>query len=233
MGQFSQIDRYKKSRQVTGASAANYSISYTSGTLSVSPAPLLVIADDQVKISGEPLPLLSAHYSGLKLGDTSAVVSGLAITTDATVGSLAGNYVISPSGATAPNYTVSFLNGVLTVTSPAPAQDISALARLTQNPGGIGAASFGVNTATGDTAIVTGLGAGSNNVGVNASTGPNIGAAVTSPGAQFGVASTPISIATDVSANSFANGFLDGSGSLPAAPQPLTTEEQENLALLP
>ena len=56
----------------SGAVNSNYSISYVSGTLTVAPAPLTITANNQNKVYGAGLPSLTASYTGLVNGDTSA-----------------------------------------------------------------------------------------------------------------------------------------------------------------
>jgi hypothetical protein len=51
-------------------------------------------------------------------GDTADVVSGQVYRTSATVASPAGDYAIAPLGATAANYTITLVNGILHVIPP-------------------------------------------------------------------------------------------------------------------
>src|SRR5678810_918633 len=51
----------------SGAASANYSISYVDGTLAVTPAGLIITANDQSKVYGAALPVLTASYSGFVL----------------------------------------------------------------------------------------------------------------------------------------------------------------------
>jgi hypothetical protein len=101
-------------------SAANYSFVFVDGTLTVTPAPLTITADDQTMTYGGALPTLTASYSGFVNGDTPA-----SLTTAPTVTAPATNHVgtytgaIVASGAADPNYTISYVAGTLTVT-PAP-----------------------------------------------------------------------------------------------------------------
>ncbi len=99
----------------SGASAANYSISYAPGTLTIDKAPLAITADNQSKIYGSANPTLTASYSGLVNNDLSSVVSGLSIVTAATANSGVGDYGITVSGASAPNYSISYTAGTLSV----------------------------------------------------------------------------------------------------------------------
>ena len=102
------------------ANNGNYTFAQAAGNataLTVNPAPLTITADDKAKVYGDTNPALTAAYSGFKNGETSAVVSGLALATPATTASNVGTYAITASGATASNYTITHRNGVLTVTS--------------------------------------------------------------------------------------------------------------------
>ena len=102
--------------QNTLAAGSNYNISYTGANLNIAPATLTITGDAATRLQGQPNPSFTAHYSGFQYGDTSAVVSGLQLASIADGGSLAGEYAIVPSGATAANYTFAYINGVLTVT---------------------------------------------------------------------------------------------------------------------
>jgi autotransporter-associated beta strand protein len=110
------------SHSLTAVFAATGALgSSTSAALAqaVSPAPLTITADDQAKVAGGPLPTLTAHYSGFVLGQTPAVLA-TPVTLATYSGDTAGSYAIVASGATAANYTITFANGILTV-SPAAA----------------------------------------------------------------------------------------------------------------
>ena len=56
----------------SGAVDSDYTISYASGTLTVTSAGLTITADNQTKVYGAALPTLTASYSGFVNGDTSA-----------------------------------------------------------------------------------------------------------------------------------------------------------------
>ncbi|MDP3700787.1 MAG: MBG domain-containing protein [Hylemonella sp.] len=104
----------------SGQSASNYSISYVNGNLGVTRAPLGIAANSATRLYGDANPAFSATYTGLKNGETSAVLGGtLALTTPAVAASSVGNYAITPSGQSASNYSISYVNGNLGVT-PAP-----------------------------------------------------------------------------------------------------------------
>jgi filamentous hemagglutinin family protein len=101
----------------SGASASNYNISYTPGTLTINPASLTITANNASRTYGTNNPAFSASYSGFVNGDTSAVVSGLSLSTIANINSAAGTYSITPSGASASNYNISYNPGILTITA--------------------------------------------------------------------------------------------------------------------
>ena len=102
--------------QGTLAAGSNYSISFTDGTLTVTPATLTVDADSPTKVYGAALPALSYTYSGLVNGDTASVFSGTLATTG-TAASGVGSYPISQGTlAAGSNYSISFTDGTLTVT---------------------------------------------------------------------------------------------------------------------
>ncbi|HXD74985.1 MAG TPA: MBG domain-containing protein [Vicinamibacterales bacterium] len=101
-----------------GAALSNYSVSLQNGTLTVTPAALVVKANDAVKTVGSPNPAFTASYAGFVLGDSPVVLGGtLTFATPATVGSPVGSYPITPSGLSAANYTMTFVPGTLTVTT--------------------------------------------------------------------------------------------------------------------
>jgi RHS repeat-associated protein len=104
----------------SGASAANYTIHYAAGTLTVNKAPLTITANHATRAYGAANPMLTASYLGLMNGDTSAVVSGLSLATTATTSSNVGTYPITGSGASAANYTIGYAAGTLTITQAVP-----------------------------------------------------------------------------------------------------------------
>jgi trimeric autotransporter adhesin len=94
-------------------------------TLTVNKAPLTIKADDKSKPEGDPNPPLTVTYTGFVYGETSSVLATpVTVTTTAVTGSPAGQYPIVPSGATAANYDITFVNGTMTV-SPRQTQTIT------------------------------------------------------------------------------------------------------------
>ncbi len=108
----------------THAIAASYShdtLAYqdSSATVSylVTPAPLLISADNQSKVYGKANPPLTYTVIGLVPGD--ALTTPPAISTTAITASHVGSYPITIGGAVDSNYIISYVDGTLTVT-PAP-----------------------------------------------------------------------------------------------------------------
>lgn len=100
----------------SGAAASNYTISYMPGTLTVNPATLRITANSTKKRYADPLPPLTASYSGFVNGDRANNLTVQAsLNTSATASSPAGNYPINASGATSSNYTINYVAGTLTV----------------------------------------------------------------------------------------------------------------------
>ena len=103
----------------SGLTSTNYNITFLPGKLTVTPAPLVVTANNTQKAYGDPLPPFSVSYEKFVLGETSAVLNGtLAFASSATAASsvAGGPYSITPSGLTSTNYSISFKDGSLAVT---------------------------------------------------------------------------------------------------------------------
>jgi hypothetical protein len=107
---------------VTGTDAANYTHNATANTTAnISAAPLLVTALDASRAYGQANPPFSASYSGFVNSETNTVLGGtLVLTTVADINSPVGTYPITASGLTATNYSITYSNGTLTITAPAP-----------------------------------------------------------------------------------------------------------------
>jgi subtilisin-like proprotein convertase family protein len=102
----------------SGAADTNYLISYNSGTLTVSAAPLIITANSTNKLYGAALPAFTASYSGFVNGDTSSSLTAPPILlTSASAGSPIGSYPITASGAADTNYLISYNSGTLTVSA--------------------------------------------------------------------------------------------------------------------
>jgi gliding motility-associated-like protein len=99
--------------------AGNYTITYVPGDLSVTPAPLTITAVDESRNYGAANPVLKVTYAGFVNGDSEAQLTKLpTISTTATIESDGGKYPIKVADAAAVNYTITYVNGVLTVIPP-------------------------------------------------------------------------------------------------------------------
>ena len=95
----------------------NYTITYTGNNLTITPAALTVTANASTK-TYDGLAYTGGNgvgYSGLVNGDTPAVLGTLTYSGTSQGAINAGTYQITPSGLTSGNYTISFVNGTLTV----------------------------------------------------------------------------------------------------------------------
>jgi gliding motility-associated-like protein len=100
-----------------GGVSSNYAFVYSgTGTLAVTPAPLTITADAKTKPYGSANPTLTATYTGFVGTDSQSSLTTLpTLTTTAVTNSLPGTYPIAISGAVTPNYTITYVAGVLTV----------------------------------------------------------------------------------------------------------------------
>jgi len=112
---------------ITGAGTTNITASQASDgfypaasvtqPLLVNKAVLVITADNKTKVQDQSNPTLTATFASFVLGETPAVfLTPLVISTTAVTNSIPGTYPITVSGATAANYTISFVPGTLTVT---------------------------------------------------------------------------------------------------------------------
>lgn len=100
-----------------GATDANYTITFVNGTLTVTRAALIITAQNKTKVYGSTNPALTASYSEFVNGDTAASLdAAVTLATVATTSSGVGSYPITAAGASDANYTVTHVNGTLTVT---------------------------------------------------------------------------------------------------------------------
>jgi phospholipase C len=103
-----------------GSFSGNYTPAYAAGTLSVSPATLMVTASSANITYGSSLPAVTPSYSGFVNGDTasSSVTADAVCTSTATGSSPVGTYPTSCSGGRfSGNYTPEYVAGTLTVSS--------------------------------------------------------------------------------------------------------------------
>ncbi len=108
------------SLQDPGDRLRNYTLSVATGTLTVTPVPLIITASDKTRFYGNNNPVFDAVYSGLVAGDTPARLTGsLECTSPANLSSVTGIYPIACGGQSSVSYDIRYLAGILAVT-PAP-----------------------------------------------------------------------------------------------------------------
>ncbi|RFS20532.1 hypothetical protein DVR12_18370 [Chitinophaga silvatica] len=101
-----------------GLTAPNYTINYTDGTLTINPASLTATANaasktyDGVAYNGGN----GVTYTGFVNNETSAIVAGtITYSGNSQSAKNVGTYTITPAGLIAPNYTITYTDGVLTI----------------------------------------------------------------------------------------------------------------------
>ncbi len=104
----------------------NYTIEvYNSANITITPAALLIRANDQTRKQGVENPLFTYTYEGLVGGDEAADLDTLPSSiTAATKNSPIGDYDITVSGAVSENYDISYAKGKISVT-PASSENYS------------------------------------------------------------------------------------------------------------
>ena len=103
---------------LTTANNPNYTINYVGNNFTITKKSLTITADNKTKFYGAANPIFTYTYSGLVNGDLATFTWPTIITT-ADQNSPAGTYPIIPSAATDPNYTITYVDGILTVTKTA------------------------------------------------------------------------------------------------------------------
>ena len=96
-----------------GSGLGNYTITYTNGSLAVNPKALAVTASSTTVTYGDAAPTITATYSGL-IG-TDSLSPAPTCSTTYTQGSAVGSYPTSCSGAVSTNYSLSYVDGSVTV----------------------------------------------------------------------------------------------------------------------
>jgi filamentous hemagglutinin family protein len=101
---------------------SNYTVTYLTGDLTVTPAPLVITADNAVKTYGQTLAFAGTEFNsaGLVNGDTVGTVTLVSPGTPATASVAGSPYAIVPSNAVggtfvASNYNIDYVNGALVI----------------------------------------------------------------------------------------------------------------------
>jgi MBG domain (YGX type) len=97
------------------------------GTLTVTPAPLVITAVSTSIMAGQPVPALTATYSGFVNGDTpESLTTPPVLRWAASPPVTLGSYTIAVGGASSSNYTITYVPGLLTVIlGPATVENVS------------------------------------------------------------------------------------------------------------
>ena len=130
-----------------GLSSANYALSFVDGVLRIDKVPLMVSAND-ASITYSGVAYRGGNgvvYSGFIKGESDAVLGGALGYGGSSQGAAStGSYVITPNGVTSGNYSLSFVDGTLTVLAapppaPTPTPTVAPLpvpsAQVTAKPG--------------------------------------------------------------------------------------------------
>ncbi|MGM0947240.1 MAG: MBG domain-containing protein, partial [Bacteroidota bacterium] len=96
----------------------NYTINFVGADFSIISKDLTITAEDQSKVYGQTNPVLTFTYTGLVNGDTQ-VTTEPSISTTAVQSSNVGTYPITLEGGSDDNYTITLVNGTLTVSKKA------------------------------------------------------------------------------------------------------------------
>ena len=101
----------------SGAAAANYTFTYSSGTVTVARKGAVVTASDSNVTYGDPIPVVTPAYTGLVNGEGAGIISTIPVCT--TTYTVLSNYGTTPTtsctGAGAANYTFSYVGGTITI----------------------------------------------------------------------------------------------------------------------
>ncbi|HEV7520772.1 MAG TPA: MBG domain-containing protein, partial [Candidatus Angelobacter sp.] len=95
--------------------AGNYTVTFSNGTLTITPAPLSVAAANASRLYGDPNPVFTGTITGLKNADNITASFATAATPASTVGTFAIVPTLIDPTAKLGNYTVTSTNGILTI----------------------------------------------------------------------------------------------------------------------
>ncbi|WP_429376367.1 gliding motility-associated C-terminal domain-containing protein [Mucilaginibacter sp. UYCu711] len=117
------VSIYVDAVKVAAATGGTYTPSnyltptYVNGNLEVIGAPLTITADDKERFYGDINPVFTFKYSGFVNNEGVAQLTTLPVGNSAGPTAAIGKYPITISGAVAPNYTLNYVPGALTVKS--------------------------------------------------------------------------------------------------------------------
>jgi hypothetical protein len=110
----------------SGAVDSDYSISYTPGTVTVTPKALTITADNKAIIFGQATPTFTVQYATFVNGDTASSLGGTLVFTftgingtiygpSTTPPTQPGTYSVKPSGRTSTDYAIGYVAGTFTI----------------------------------------------------------------------------------------------------------------------
>jgi hypothetical protein len=103
----------------TPTDSTNYATATATLTLTVNKATLTATAANQSRIYGAANPALTFSYSSFVNNETAAAITAPTAGTTATTSSAVGIYPITLTGGSAANYTLTLVNGTLSITKAA------------------------------------------------------------------------------------------------------------------
>ncbi len=107
----------------TLSAGSNYNISYTGSSLTITPATLIVTANNTTMVLGGPVPTFSAYYIGLVNGDTVSSLGNLSLSFTPGSTTASGTSTITLSGnatSTDSDYAITYEPGTQTVNTKPP-----------------------------------------------------------------------------------------------------------------
>ena len=111
---YSEVGEYPIT--IVGGEPKNYTLTTSQGVLNVNKAELVITAKNQTRLYFEDNPTLTYQCSGFVNGETESELTVLpTVTTNATKESDAGSYTITAKNASAKNYRISYMSGMLTI----------------------------------------------------------------------------------------------------------------------
>jgi subtilisin-like proprotein convertase family protein len=111
----SPVGSYEITNGVGNLTSADYTLTFTNGTLNIMAAPITVIADNLSRTYGATNPPLTGSVSGLQNGDLITAVFQTTTDTNSPVGTYPITSAIQDPGGALGNYIVSYANGTLDV----------------------------------------------------------------------------------------------------------------------
>ena len=111
-----------------GTGLTNYTITYVNGTLTVNPAALTITANNAAKSYGQTLTFLGTEFVAVGLLNGNTVATVTLVSAGAPAAAVPGTYPIVPSAAVGTgltNYTITYVNGTLTVSKARTATTIT------------------------------------------------------------------------------------------------------------